>query len=335
MESQIPAPRTTLLANPPELKDPKYSLIEKVFESHNLPGPELITESDLWFEQEMMVDKSKNFLYLLWSNGLDKTKLNRSVRGFIIDIVYALNELHARIKKLEVVKAGILQKSKELTTSIEKLELDEESYEHQNQKFSISNDSMTVSFMSSERKSVNLLVSQELLTYYASAENDEFKQIREDGELDSCIIKITDKVRTIKIRVARMSNGILAPIATKMLPVDEIYTSFASSLFIQKNVPPTYLIIDYETDEDIKATNEVELKFDMKFSFETRIKVLRNLLTKNNQQQIRIEEKIIEAEKHLNHVLAPFKDAVRYKKEEGFIEAKEDTRSSCQSCNVF
>lgn len=125
-----------------------------------------------------------------------------------------------------------------------------------------------------------------------------------------------------------------APIATKLLPVDEIYTSFSCSLFTQKAIPPTYLIIDYETDADIHATKELELKFDMRFSFETRIKILRGLLAKNNQQQIRIEEKIIEAEKHLNHVLNPFKDVLRYKKEEGFIEGKEGDREACK-CNIF
>jgi hypothetical protein len=326
--------RRTVTSVDEELRDEKYSILKQVFEDNGHKDTDLISESSLWFSDLFTSDKQKNFLYLIWANGLDPKTEKRSVKSFLVDLVYALNELDTRIKKLRILKDELHKKSQDLEDTLLKLAEQEDSFNQKSMKFSLLNDTITISYLTSERKSYNLLNYKYKLIFKAGTTNEDSKLIGEEGDLDQCIIKVTQNVDQIYISVLAKIGGQESLLSDKVLPLEEIYTSFPPSYFLSKEIPPTYLIIPYEVDSDISETKEVELRFDLHLGYDMRVKALEKISKKCRNQLLRINEKLTDANKHIEQLLTPFKQFLKYKQGEGFIPTGKYERS-CARCNII
>lgn len=119
------------------------------------------------------------------------------------------------------------------------------------------------------------------MVFKIGTNSKDLKLIPEDDEEGSdCVLRINESVENIYIQIFNIENDKEIFICHKELPIFEVYDSFSAPNYTEKQLPPTYLIIPFETDPDTNSYKEIELKFDLKLSFEMRMKILEKLMEK-------------------------------------------------------
>jgi len=324
-------PRESFGATQREPTDEKYASLKEVFEENGLEDKSLILENDLWFYDEMIKKDPNNFLHLIFTKGLNPETGKMSVKSYIADLVHTLNEIDTRLKKLKSMEEDLQNKGKSLQIVLDQVMELEEEYAIKGHKYSFTQNTVTISYASSERNSYNMLNNQSPISYQGGISLNDMKPIHEEKEHAVCILKVEPTTQFIYISILSQNNGgKQEEIAMKKLPIEEVYTAHHPKVFALKEIPRAYLIIPYH----VITEKEVELKFELNLTYEIRSKILKQLIMMNENQRSKANKKFNDAFQHLNLMLKPFEKNLKYKLQQGFIISKRKNRA-CDNCTLF
>ena len=319
-----------------------------IFKNHDFDENSVITKENAWFLVKINSSSNLNSRIiensiLHWETGqilkniLEKTE-GKSFLDFLNELIETLLELHLQIQKKGIEIHEILKKSDILSQIYTKI-IEEKNIKilkdlnpSQNPTF------LLISYVKNRRTAPR--PSNFYKLKYRAAFRDDFEPIFTDrNQAKKCILNFNSDDTILKLQIWGREVEPEYKLITQIdFPLIELFISIKPIDFINEELAPIYLILDYEIEEKgQKMKYCIELKFVLLNCNSLRkIEFVNKILEYNKTELERLRIGIKKRLALIDEILNPFNEAIYYDIEKGLVQKKENKNGVCNyNCLVF
>lgn len=325
----------------------KPSLID-IFKNHGFDDNSLITKENAWFLVKINSSSDLNSKIIEnsirhWETGqilrniLEKTE-GKPYLNFLNELIETLLELHLQIQKKSIEIYEISKKSDILSQIYAKIIQEKNIKILKDLNPSENPTFLLISYVKNRRTAVKPLNFYKLK--YRAAFRDDFEPIFTDrNQAKKCILNFNSDDTILKLQIWGREVEPEYKLITQIdFPLIEFFISIKPIDFLNEELTPVYLIIDYEIEEKGRKNKFcIELKFVLLNCNSLRkIEFINKILEYNKTEVERLRMGIKKRLALVDEILNPFQEAIYYDIEKGLVKKKENKNGVCNyNCVVF